>query len=48
VAPARQAYVVHQDRVYVLTVLPLDPDRPEPSAAAERLWQSAVESFVFR
>jgi len=48
VAPARQAYVIHQDRVYVLTLLPLDPDRPEPSAAAQRLWLSAVESFVFR
>ncbi len=48
IAPARMAFLVHDDRAYVLTVLPLDPARPEVTAAAEALWAATVESFTFR
>lgn len=45
--PTRQAFVVHEDTAYVLTVGPIDDSLPAASREAELLWQTVVFSFRF-
>jgi len=45
--PVRQAFVVHEDTVYVLTLSPLDDSMPAVSREAELLWDTVVSSFMF-
>lgn len=43
----RQAFVVHEDTAYVLTLSPSDDSMPAVSREAELLWDAVVSSFTF-
>jgi len=45
--PVRQAFVVHEDTAYVLTLSPLDDSMPAVSREANLLWEAVVSSFTF-
>ena len=45
--PVRQAFVVHEDIAYVLTLSPLDDSMPAVSREADLLWEAVVSSFTF-
>jgi inhibitor of cysteine peptidase len=45
--PVRQAFIVHEDTAYVLTVSPIDDALPAVSREAELLWEAVISSFTF-
>jgi inhibitor of cysteine peptidase len=47
VTSTRQAYLVYQDTVFVLTLSPLDDSVPQVADDMERLWETVVSSWKF-